>query len=360
MNRSVNDGKEHVSTSTVSSTVSSIALPTASYTVSPTAPSTTSEAGFSKFSKRNIFIGTSLIIIGLLWLFTLFSQPIQKAYTAANEFFKLSTNEQAIAADQIAADAAVVYDIQSGEVLFYKNEKEKLPPASTTKMMTALLALEEIELNQRVGVGPEVTWVKRGESKVGLRPGQLLTWEELIAAMLLPSGNDAARTIAVNIGMKYAKAGATREEAYHTFVAKMNERAQKIGMHDTNFANPHGMDEYDHYSTANDLALLAKEAMKDKRFRDIVKQEEFQFTEAANGPGQEIIHNRNQLLQPESEHYYEGAIGIKTGFTDGAGYCLVSAAEQEGRQMIAVVLHSTKEQVWTDSRILLEYGFDIK
>ncbi|WP_186786155.1 D-alanyl-D-alanine carboxypeptidase family protein [Paenibacillus agilis] len=341
MNRPMNDSKE-----------------TAASAVSYTAPSTVSA---TEYNKRNIFIGTTLIIIGLLWLFTLVSEPIQKAYAAANEFFWVSTNERAIATDQIAAEAAVVLDIQSDEVLFYKNDKMKLPPASTTKMMTAMLALEEIELNQRVVVGPEVNWVKLGESKAGLRPGQLLTWEELIAAMMLPSGNDAARTIAVNIGMKYAEAGATREEAYHTFVAKMNERVQELGMYDTNFANPHGMDEYDHYSTAYDLATLAKEAMKDEWFRYIVKQEEFQLTEAAgNGNAQEIIRNRNQLLQPESEYYYEGAIGIKTGFTDGAGYCLVSAAEQKDREIIVVVLHSTKEQVWTDSHSLLKYGFDIK
>lgn len=307
------------------------------------------------------WLGVLLLTAGLLWMMQLAEDPVKQFVHQVADLkdrLLMSTNNRALAQNQIQAHAAFVMNAETGETIFYKNDKEHMPPASTTKMMTALLALENSDPNERVLVGKEVQWTEADESRAGLQPGELMTWRELVTAMMLPSGNDAARTIAVQIGMKHASAGATREEAYHAFVELMNDRAVSLGMRDTQYRNPHGMHEKGHYTTANDLSKLAQEAMKNSLFREIVaeKQANLDVTYEDHN-GEKTVVNRNQLLQPESGYYYEGAIGIKTGFTDQAGYCLVASADRDGRKIITIVLHSGMDEVWTDSHTLLDYGF---
>ncbi|MGZ9585571.1 D-alanyl-D-alanine carboxypeptidase family protein [Paenibacillus marinisediminis] len=326
-----------------------------------------SRSGVKKKRIGRKLLGVMLLAAGLLWMLQIMNVPIadrtiKKAYGQALQMrdqFMMSTNNRMLAQEQISATAATVIDAATGEILFYKNDKKRLPPASTTKIMTALVALESTNPDEGVMVGDEVLWTEEDESTAGLKPGQLMTWQELITAMMLPSGNDAARTIAVQVGMKYAPAGATREEAYQTFVQLMNKRAASLGMNDTHYMNPHGMHDKRHYTTANDLSKLAREAMNNELFREIVeeKQDNLGVTYQDQYSEQTVV-NRNQLLQPDSSYYYEGAIGIKTGFTDQAGYCLVSSAVREGTEVIAVVLHSGMEEVWTDSHALLDYGFE--
>lgn len=307
------------------------------------------------------WLGVLLLIAGLVWMMQFVEDPVKQIVNQAMDLkdrWTMSTNNRALAENEIEAHAALVMDAETGETIFYKNHKEHMPPASTTKIMTALLALEMANPEERVLVGKEVLWTESGESRAGLQPGELLTWRELITAMMLPSGNDAARTIAVQIGMKHASAGATREEAYHTFVQLMNDRAALLGMSDTQYRNPHGMHESGHYTTANDLSKLASEAMKNHLFRKIVaaKSANLEVTYEDHNDEKTVV-NRNQLLLSDSSYYYEGAIGIKTGFTDQAGYCLVASADRGGREIIAIVLHSGMDEVWRDSHTLLDYGF---
>lgn len=309
--------------------------------------------------RLRIAAGVLMIGCGLLWIMQAMDFPIRTLYAMTVERLQLHSNDHAFAATKIEAEAAIVINGKTGETIFYKNDQAELPMASTTKMMTALIALDAMDANSLIRVGSEVEWTGSEESRAGLVEGQLLTWRELITAMMLPSGNDAARTIAVQVGMQHAQADSTRGEAYNVFVQMMNDRAKELGMDHTHFTNPHGMHDPKHYTTARDLAVLALEAMKHEGFRQIVTEKRASLSEgqAASSHAMTVV-NRNKLLQEDSGYYYEGAIGIKTGFTDQAGYCLVSSAERDDEQIIAVVLHSTELEVWTDSHMLLDYGFN--
>lgn len=251
----------------------------------------------------------------------------------------------------VHAEAATVIDPDSGEVIFSKNEHEKLFPASTTKIMTALLALEYGNLEDRIVVGKEVHLKTSGESTAWLREGQTLTLRELLAGLMLPSGNDAARTIAIYVAKKQMGGGPVNgQEALDYFSDLMNQKAKQLGMKETHFMNPHGLHHPNHYSTAHDLALLAKAAMGKSQFRELVASPKYTDTKVT-------YQSTNKLLDEGSGFYFEGANGIKTGFTDEAGYCLVSSAERNGKRLIAVVLKSTKSDVWGDSISLLKNGF---
>lgn len=270
------------------------------------------------------------------------------------------TGQSVLASGILEAQAAVVMNQDTGEVLYGMNDNERLAPASTTKIMTALLAIEMADMNAQVTVGKEVLLADPRESSAGLRLGEQLSWKDLLEAMMLPSGNDAARTIAVQLGRQIrSDSSLQEEEAIGVFVQRMNGRAEELGLRNTHFMNPHGLHHENHYSSAHDLAVIAKEAMKSKLFRSIVGQTSADV-KLVNSDMEELMKsytNRNRLLQQGSEYYYEGSTGIKTGFTDEAGYCLVSAAEREGNRIITVVLHSGSNSVWTDAKELLDYGF---
>lgn len=232
-------------------------------------------------------------------------------------------------------------------------------PASTTKMVTALLALEKGMPDDRVTVGDEVNPEEPQESKAGLKPGETIKLIDLIHAMMLPSGNDAARAIAVYIARKSSGNAKMTETASIAYFAKlMNERVKQAGAKATNFVNPNGLHDGRHVSTAYDLAMIAKDAMNNERFRGIVSTTGYNASATlSKGRAEELAFTTtNKLLLKGTPYYYAGATGIKTGFTDQAGYCLVSSEETDGAERIAVVLHSTAEDVWRDSRLLLENG----
>ncbi|MCM3766730.1 D-alanyl-D-alanine carboxypeptidase family protein [Neobacillus niacini] len=249
----------------------------------------------------------------------------------------------------IRGEAGLLLEMDSGKVLYEKNKHKRLFPASTTKILTALLAIENGNLDQQITVGKEVRVKTPGESTAWLREGQVLTLRELLAGLMLPSGNDAARTIAIYTA-KTKGGQLSEEEALDYFVDMMNERAKKLGAENSHFMNPNGLHHPNHYSTAHDLGLIAKAAMANPAFKDIVSSKIFSDERIT-------YQNRNQLLDDNGPFYFEGANGIKTGFTNEAGYCLVSSAERNGSRFIAVVLKSDKDNIWNDSISLLEKGF---
>lgn len=256
---------------------------------------------------------------------------------------------------KLEGDAALLMNEKTGKIIYGKNEHDRLYPASTTKILTALLALERGNPEDIVEVGDEVHYRTAGESSSGLQKGQRLSLEDLVSALMLPSGNDAARTIAKYVTAQDIGRTPTMEEAYSHFARLMNERAEEIGAVDSHFVNPHGLHDPEHYTTAYDLGLIARTARSNTLFRQIVSETErnVQTEQAAYS-----FVNRNKLLQEGSEYYYEGANGIKTGYTGEAGYCLVASAGRGGNDLIAVVLHSTSSDVWYDAQKLLQYGFD--
>ncbi|ETI70805.1 D-alanyl-D-alanine carboxypeptidase family protein [Neobacillus vireti] len=251
----------------------------------------------------------------------------------------------------INGEAALLLDVDSGKVIYAKNDNKRLFPASTTKILTAFLAVQYGNLNDQITVGKEINLKTAEESSAYLYEGQVLTLRELLAGLMLPSGNDAARTIAIYTAKKQmGDPHASEKKALDYFVSMMNKKAKEVGATDSHFMNPHGLHHSNHYSTAHDLALIAREAMKNPQFKEVVSSKIY---------SDEVVtfQNKNKLLDSSSPFYFEGANGIKTGFTDEAGYCLVSSAERNGKKLIAVVLKSTANSVWNDSISLLANGF---
>ncbi len=233
---------------------------------------------------------------------------------------------------QIVAKAAVVIDAATGAVIYEKNAHQRRAPASTTKMMTALVTLEKARLDEVVTASPNV---KVEPSIIGLDPGDQLTVEQLLYGLLLPSGNDAAVALADHVGGSMSR-----------FAALMNARAEQLGLKDTHFVNSHGLDVDGHYSSAYDLAIIARTALQNPVFGKIVATREYRIA----APIRWMFKNNNQLLGS-----YPGADGVKTGYTDNAGRCLVASATRSSKRVISVVLDS--DAMWDDSTALLDYYF---
>lgn len=238
----------------------------------------------------------------------------------------------------VSALSCVLIDADTKAVLFEKNAEQKLAMASTTKIMTALLALESGNVNEIFTVDPYA--IKAEGTSMGLCEGDKVSLKTLSAGMLLLSGNDAANAAAVKIS------GSIKE-----FCNKMNERAKEIGMENTNFSTPSGLDLENHYSTAYDMALLGAEAIKNEQFLEICSKEKMSVS--YKEPLKTFtFYNHNRLLSS-----VEGCIGVKTGFTKKAGRCLVSAVRRNGRTLVCVTLKAPND--WQDHKNLYEYGFSL-
>jgi len=242
-----------------------------------------------------------------------------------------------ISACAISAKSAILIDSDSGRVLYEHNAYEKLPMASTTKIMTGLLACESGKLNDAVKVSAFASGTEG--SSLWLKIGEKLTLENLTYGLMLKSGNDAAVAIAEYLG-----------GSVDAFALLMNKRAREIGAVNTNFVNPHGLDAEGHYTTAYDLALIAREAMKNKKFSEIVSTKTYSIPMQGE-KWDRALKNHNKLLWN-----YDGCNGVKTGFTKKCGRCLVSSAERGGRELICVTLNAPDD--WKDHTYLLDYGFD--
>lgn len=250
--------------------------------------------------------------------------------------------------EEVEAKAAIIVDTTTGSVMFSKNSSERLYPASTTKIMTALLALELGDLNEDVTVSSEIENIPYDSSKAHIRPGDRLTLEQLLYALMLPSGNDAAVAIAVHI--------AGSEEA---FVELMNQKAIELGATNTQFTNPHGYHDPDQYTTAEDLAKIGYAATKINGFTPLISTARYRAT-FTREDGEESIRNwksTNQHLQPNSPLYTPEITGGKTGFTTPARYTLVSFANKDGYDYISVILYGQPNERYLDAGKLFERAF---
>ena len=255
----------------------------------------------------------------------------------------------------IEGEAAILMDFDTKEILYEKNTNTKLYPASTTKIVTAILALELGNLNDIVTVDQEVIDLTDG-SHIALEPGENLTLEQMLNALLIQSANDAALSIAKHIS-----------GSIDGFVGLMNEKAKELGATNTNFVNPNGLHDDNHYSTVHDLALFSHYAMQNETFRKIVNTVRYEVPPTNKKNESRYFHNTNKLLNNNTKIYvddkyvstkYEGAYGIKTGTTSIAQSCLTSYAEKDGQRLIAVVLKSSVHGVYSDTHKLLNYGFN--
>ncbi len=237
----------------------------------------------------------------------------------------------------LSAKSAILINAQTNEIIYEKNAYEKRGMASTTKIMTALLAIEKGNLKKTCVAKAEDVRIEG--TSIGLKEGDRITLETLVCGMLLESGNDAANVTANAIC-------GSREK----FVSLMNKKAKEIGMLNTCFKNPSGLTEEEHYSTAYDMALLGSVAIKNQQFRDICSLRTLRVS-YGNPEYQRTFKNHNKLL-----NICEGAFGIKTGFTKASGRCLVSAAERNGVTLVAVTLYAPDD--WNDHKKLYDYGFE--
>ena len=272
--------------------------------------------------QNNTFIYLCVILITLILLSML------SIYASAT--FKSSGLQKSI-----SAKSAVLYEPTNNEFLYVKNGDQRLPMASTTKIMTAIVASKSCDMNDTVIIGPESVGIEG--SSAYLREGDEYTVMELLYALMLQSANDAAVTLA------YYIAG-----DLDSFAEMMNQEAAALGLKNTHFTNPHGLYDDDHYTTAKDLAIIGAELMKNDILRQVVATHKKTFT---YGDRCRTYINHNKLLT-----MYDGAIGIKTGYTKKSGRCLVGAAEQDGVVLISVTLDAPSD--WHDHMALFDYGFE--
>lgn len=257
---------------------------------------------------------------------------------------------------EITAGAAIVIDAKTGQVLYEKNCHQQKYPASTTKIMTALLTLENLKMEDMVEIDAESA--KTDGNTINLKEGEVISVADLLYALILHSANDTAVALAKAVSGDVS-----------TFSILMNDRAKKCGARHTNFHNPNGLPDEQHMTTAYDLAMITKEALKNDTFRKLITKKRYTI-EATNLSESREVKNGNRMLWDKKTDtyqdmddnyiapYYEGATGVKTGYTNAAGSCLVASVERDGHELIGVVLGSSREKHYGDMHRILDYSFD--
>lgn len=271
-------------------------------------------------------------------------------------FLVFNINEHVFADEpDISAEAAILIDADTGTILYEKNIHQKMYPASTTKILTGIIAIEKGNLDQKITVDKETPYEIQG-SHIALEPDEIVTMKDLIYATLIESANDAATVLGKQIS------GSTEE-----FTKLMNSKAKEFGAKNTNFTNANGLHDNNHTTTAYDLAMIAKHAIQNDLFKSIVSSYTYTIepTNKKNVP--RYLKSSNKLLYGTDKINvngnnvtikYDGIIGVKTGYTPEAQSCLISAAERNGQRLISVVLKTTGNNVFIDTHKLLNYGFD--
>ncbi|OPJ55573.1 D-alanyl-D-alanine carboxypeptidase family protein [Alkalithermobacter paradoxus] len=280
-----------------------------------------------------------LILLPILMLFS--NSLVSFAYTSPH----------------ISAEAGILIEYETGTILYEKNAHQKMYPASTTKVITALLVLENANLDDKVVIDYDLGYIDG--SSMYLKKGESFTVKELLECLLIKSANDSAVALANHIS------GSVEE-----FSKLMNKRAKELGCKNSNFTNPNGLPDPNHYSTAYDLALFAKEAMKHDVFREIVKTPYLRIPPTEQTPNERVFRNSNRLLWGQGgrntmdykgktvDIKYDVIDGIKTGYTNLARQCLISTGEKDGIRVISVVLKTEGKNVYIDTRTLIDYGID--
>jgi D-alanyl-D-alanine carboxypeptidase len=262
-------------------------------------------------------------------------KKIIAAILCLTAFFSLSPRAHALS---VSAESAVLIEAESGDIIYEKNAHKRRGMASTTKIMTALCAIENISVDTLVTVPREAVGVEG--SSVYLREGEKITLENLLYALMLQSANDAAAAIAIAVS-----------GSIEAFAELMNAKAAELGLCDTSFENPHGLDGAAHYTTAYELAKIASCALQNETFARIVSTVKHTIPATESSPARTLV-NHNRLLRE-----YDDIIGVKTGFTKKCGRTLVSAAKREGVTLVCVTLCDGDD--WRDHRAMLDHGFEL-
>lgn len=275
-----------------------------------------------------------------------------------NDFSEIEKNIEPIKEENenllnIYSEAAILIEAKTGKILYDKDIYSRKYPASTTKILTAIIAIEECDLNDIATASYNaIHSVKSGYTIADIQEGETFTIKELLNVLMLQSANEAANIIAEHIS------GSTEE-----FSKLMNQKAKEIGCLDSNFVNANGAHSEEHYSTAYDLAMIARYCMQNEIFRELVKTEECSLPITEKFEEERIFRNTNSLMQANSRYYYPYCNGIKTGYTTPAKNCLISSSNKNGFELISVILHaeSTEDGLsarYVDTINLFEYGYD--
>lgn len=254
----------------------------------------------------------------------------------------------------VASTSAILVEASTGKILYEKNAYEKVYPASTTKVLTAILVLENCDLNEMATVSHNAVYsLPSGYVNASLQKGEEISVNDLMYAMMVKSANDAAIVLAEHIG-----------GSVEGFADMMNKKAQEIGCKNTHFVNPNGIHNDNHYTTAYDLYLMASYAMKNETFRQYVSTTSYTLPITNKYPNLDrYCVTTNDMLRPKSKYYNENIIGIKTGYTEEAKNCLIAGAQKDGIELISVVLHSGTNadglsERYVDTAALMDYGFN--
>lgn len=248
----------------------------------------------------------------------------------------------------IIGESAILMDASTGEILYEKNMHEQLYPASITKLMTVLLAFEYGKLDETVTFSEDAIFgIERNSSHIALDVGEQITLEQCLYAILLQSANEASLGVAEHIG-------GSKED----FAKMMNDRAKELGCKNTNFVNPNGLHDDNHYTSAYDMALIAKEVLKYDKFKEIISTLKYEIPPTNKQPETRYLYAQHQMIKPPSIYVYEGCEGGKTGFTNQALNTLVTYAKRDNTELIAVVLKDTGANTYVDTKTLFDYGFE--
>ncbi len=265
----------------------------------------------------------------------------------------------------IYARNAILYNPDEDEVLYSKNMDTKMYPASMTKILTALIVLENFNPTDLVVVGTEVNEVSLDSSKAGHEKGETLSIETIIRGLIIPSGNDTSVVAACAVAKKAKNDPSLNySQCMSIFSSMMNEKAKELGCKNTNFTNPHGYHADDHYTTCYDMAMIVKAALDNELICRVAQERSYSGSgigTASAGSGA-LVNDYNwvshNLLITGGEYYYQYATGFKTGFTDEAGSCIAATAEKDRTKLIAIISDSEDPNRWLDARNLFEYGFN--
>lgn len=251
-------------------------------------------------------------------------------------------------AADIASDTGILMDADTGTVLFDKGGDQQRYPASITKIMTLLVAVENSSMDEQVTFTETgVRNVAADSSNINSKVGEVMTMQDCLHALMIISANDAAAQIAEHVG-----------GTEQNFIDMMNQRAAEIGCTNTHFANSSGLPDENHYSSAKDMALIFREGLKNKDFRSVIGDADYTIQPTNMTSDKRVMHTHHPMFAPESDIYYPGCIGGKTGFTNLAAHTLVTAVEQNGTTYIAVVMHGVElSTCCLDSKALFDYGF---
>lgn len=268
---------------------------------------------------------------------------------------KVNATEEWPEGISVGAEAAIVMDQTTGTILYEKNIHEQLYPASITKVMTALLAIENCEMDEIVTFSPESIYnIEVGSSSIARDVDEQMTMEQCLYGLMLESANECAYAIAEHVGWKYG------EDGYETFINMMNEKAKELGCTDSHFCNPHGLPEDDHYVSAYDMALIAQAALQHNEFVKIISTRHYTIPPTNKHSMETNLNNQHGMFSSwrTTQYLYDYCIGGKTGYTDLARHTLVTYARKDGMTLVCVVLKCEGQTHYVDTTNLLEYCYN--